>query len=97
VSETFHSLPRAVAVGRPSPPADLDARRRAHLAQAWAPTETDVRILALVAEGATTEAIARQLALSERTIRRRLAGAARALGVATTVQVVVHAVRVGLV
>ncbi|CAA9282695.1 MAG: hypothetical protein AVDCRST_MAG57-3963 [uncultured Blastococcus sp.] len=62
---------------------------------AWA--GTDLRILALLAEGHTVDAIARHVGLSVRTVRRRLRVVADRLGVETTIESVVHAVRAGLI
>ncbi|TIC85023.1 HTH domain-containing protein [Nocardioides sp. GY 10113] len=63
----------------------------------WEPGSQDVTVLGLVAAGHTTEAIARRLEVSDRTVRRRLRAAADDLGVGTTIEVVVHAVRTGLI
>lgn len=61
------------------------------------PHDDDRRILALLADGATIEIVARHVRMSERTVRRRLRAMAAELGVETTIQVVVHAVRTGLI
>ena len=63
----------------------------------WHPTHEDVRILVLVAEGMTTDVIARRVGLSERTVRRRLRTVADDLGVDSSIEVVVHAVRRGII
>lgn len=63
----------------------------------WQPAAEDVRILALLAEGMTTDVIARRVGLSERTVRRRLRTVADDLGVDSSIEVVVHAVRCGLI
>lgn len=63
----------------------------------WRPAPEDVRILALLAEGMTTDVIARRVGLSERTVRRRLRTVADDLGVDSSIEVVVHAVRCGLI
>ncbi|PJJ57584.1 regulatory LuxR family protein [Mumia flava] len=57
----------------------------------------DLEILGDVARGETVEAIARRLDVSERTVRRRLRLVADRLGVDTTIEAVVWAVRHGLV
>jgi DNA-binding NarL/FixJ family response regulator len=59
----------------------------------WQPSQRDLEILRLLVDGMTLEAIGRRLSVSERTIRRRLQAAADALGVDSTLQVVVEAVR----
>jgi DNA-binding NarL/FixJ family response regulator len=56
----------------------------------------DVEILGLIAAGQTVEAVARRLGLSERTIRRRLRALADAHGCGSTIELVVAAVRHGL-
>jgi DNA-binding NarL/FixJ family response regulator len=58
---------------------------------------TDLRIVALLAEGHTLDVVARQVGLSGRTVRRRLRLIAEELGVETTIEVVVHAVRADLI
>lgn len=63
----------------------------------WHPTDEDVRILALLAEGLTTDLIARRVGVSERTVRRRLRTLADDLGVDSSIEVVVAAVRGGLI
>ncbi|MER7559029.1 LuxR C-terminal-related transcriptional regulator [Nocardioides sp. NPDC126508] len=68
---------------RPSPPTGLP--------------EDEVEVLALFARGYTIERIARELGISERTVRRRLRAAADALGAGTSVEAVVRAVRTGLI
>lgn len=57
----------------------------------------DRQVLALVAEGLTTDLVSRRLGLSERTVRRRLRAVADDLGVATTIEAVVLAVRDGAI
>jgi DNA-binding NarL/FixJ family response regulator len=59
----------------------------------WDPEPGDLEILRRLADGATTEAIARHIGLSERTVRRRLRAIADEIGVDTTIEVVIHAVR----
>ena len=51
----------------------------------------------LDAEGQTTDAVARRLGVSERTVRRRLRAVADLLGVGSTMEAVVSAVRAGLI
>jgi DNA-binding NarL/FixJ family response regulator len=57
----------------------------------------DLEILGLIAGGHTTEVVGRRLGLSERTVRRRLRAVADELGVGSTMEAVVHAVRAGLI
>jgi DNA-binding NarL/FixJ family response regulator len=61
--------------------------------QGWTPDPADLAILGRLARGETVEVVARQVGLSERTVRRRLRGMADDLGLDTTIEVVVHAVR----
>lgn len=63
----------------------------------WRPGDLDVEILRLLSQGHTTHAIARRTGISERTVRRRLRAVADELGVDSSIEVVVHAVRVGLI
>ncbi|MEQ6902301.1 LuxR C-terminal-related transcriptional regulator [Nocardioides sp. YIM 152588] len=63
----------------------------------WEAGSEDVAVLELVATGRTIGSIARQLDVSDRTVRRRLRAAADDLGVGSTIEVVVHAVRRGLI
>jgi DNA-binding NarL/FixJ family response regulator len=58
---------------------------------------TDLVILGHLADGKTVEHVARRLDVSERTVRRRLRVIADHLGVDSTIEVVVHAVRRGLI
>ncbi|WP_134765586.1 helix-turn-helix domain-containing protein [Nocardioides sp. 1609] len=64
---------------------------------AWEPGADDLRILALLAEGQTVGSVSRRSGLSERTVRRRLRALADDLGVDSTIETVVHAVRLGLI
>jgi DNA-binding NarL/FixJ family response regulator len=76
----------------------IDERRREpSLADGWAPQPRDVEILSLLAAGLTTDVIARKVGLSERTVRRRLRAIADEIGVDSSIEVVVHAVRAGLI
>jgi DNA-binding NarL/FixJ family response regulator len=54
-------------------------------------------ILSLLAKGLTIEAIARRLDMSERTVRRKVRAVAIELGVDSTIEAVVWAVRQGLI
>lgn len=63
----------------------------------WRPEDLDLEILRLLSQGLTTHAIARRAGISERTVRRRLRAVADELGVDSSIQVVVHAVRAGLI
>lgn len=57
----------------------------------------DLRLLALLAEGMPISSISRRLAMSDRTIRRRIRAICEQLGVKSTVQAIVWAARRGLV
>ena len=59
----------------------------------WSPHPADLEILALLAEGHTVESIGRRLGVSDRTVRRRLRSIADDIGVDSTIEAVVHAVR----
>ena len=48
--------------------------------------QLDLEILALVADGHTTEVVGRRLGLSERTVRRRLRAVADRLDVGSTIE-----------
>ncbi len=63
----------------------------------WSLEDGDRTILGLLARGQTVEVVARRLGVSERTVRRRLRAIAGEIGVDTTIEVVVHAVRIGLI
>jgi DNA-binding NarL/FixJ family response regulator len=54
-------------------------------------------ILSLLAQGLTVEAIARRLNVSERTVRRRVRAVTVELGVDSTIEAVVWAVRQRLI
>jgi DNA-binding NarL/FixJ family response regulator len=60
-----------------------------------APDQLD--ILRLLAQGLTIEAIARRLNVSERTVRRKVRAVAVELGVDSTIEAVVWAVRQQLI
>jgi DNA-binding NarL/FixJ family response regulator len=55
--------------------------------------DDELVVLQLMAEGHTVEAVARRLDVSERTVRRKSRAACEALGVATTIEAIVWAVR----
>ena len=55
--------------------------------------DDEVVVLRLMAEGHTVEAVARRLDVSERTVRRKARSACEAVGVDTTVEAIVWAVR----
>jgi DNA-binding CsgD family transcriptional regulator len=63
----------------------------------WAPEAGDLDILRHLADGQTVGVVARRVGLSERTVRRRLRTMADEAGVDTTIEVVVRAVRAGLI
>lgn len=75
----------------------VDPDRDSSASGDWAPTTDDVRILRLLSEGHTTDVIARHVGLSERTVRRRLRTLADEIGVDSTIEAVVYAVRSGLI
>jgi DNA-binding NarL/FixJ family response regulator len=56
----------------------------------------DTELLRLLAEGLLMDAVARRLAVSERTVRRRMRALCDRFGVDTPVQVVVIAARHGI-
>lgn len=58
---------------------------------------TDAAIMRLLAEGWTFGSISRRLTLSERTVRRRIRIVADEIGADSTIEVVVWAVRRGLI
>jgi DNA-binding NarL/FixJ family response regulator len=58
--------------------------------------EEEVELVRLLAEGLTTDRIARRLRISERTVRRRTRALCDRVGVTTAVQVVVWAARKGM-
>jgi DNA-binding NarL/FixJ family response regulator len=59
--------------------------------------QEDLRLLALLAEGMPVSSVARRVAMSDRTIRRRIRAVCEQLGVKATVQAIVWAARRGLV
>lgn len=71
-------------------------RRRCEPSAALLDSET-LAVLALLADGHTTDRIARELGVSERTVRRRLRSAADLLGAESTIETVVRAVRSGVI
>jgi len=50
-------------------------------------------VLSLLARGHTVDAIAHRLSMSERTVRRKVRGVCDGLGVETTIEAIVWAVR----
>lgn len=58
--------------------------------------EQEMELIRLLAEGLTTDRIARRLRISERTVRRRTRALCDRVGVPTAVQVVVWAARQGM-
>lgn len=71
-------------------------RRRCEPSPTLLDSET-LAVLALLADGHTTDRIARELGVSERTVRRRLRSAADRLGAESTIETVVRAVRSGVI
>jgi DNA-binding NarL/FixJ family response regulator len=63
----------------------------------WAPAPEDLELLRLLAAGQTVDAIARRVGISERTVRRRLRTLADEIGVDSTIEAVVFAVRSQLI
>jgi DNA-binding NarL/FixJ family response regulator len=55
--------------------------------------DEELAVLRLMAEGQTVESVARRLEVSERTVRRRTRSACASVGVGTTVEAIVWAVR----
>ena len=70
---------------------------RSTTSRGWQPNADDVRILRLLSEGLTTDAVARREGVSERTIRRRLRTISDEIGVDSTIEAVVYAVRARLI
>lgn len=60
-------------------------------------SDEEIRILATLATGMTSDVAARRLELSSRTVRRRVRGICDQLGVETTIQAIVWAARRGLI
>jgi DNA-binding NarL/FixJ family response regulator len=58
--------------------------------------DQEIELIRLLAEGLTTDRIARRLRISERTVRRRTRALCDRVGVPTAVQVVVWAARNGM-
>ena len=76
----------------------IDARRPEHTeAGGFRPDDVDLAILRQLSQGVTTDVIARWAGFSERTVRRRLRALADELGFDSSIEVVVHAVRSGLI
>lgn len=59
----------------------------------WSPEPLDLEIIRLLAAGLTNDVVARRVGISERTVRRRLRALADDIGVDSSIEVVVHAVR----
>ncbi len=64
---------------------------------AWSPRPGDLELLSQLADGRTVDTIARRMDVSERTIRRRLRAVADEIGVDSTIEAVVYAVRLKLI
>lgn len=74
----------------------MDPQDRSHDTLCRDITDAELDVLKAVADGRSMEAIARDLHLSERTVRRRIRTACDRVGVDTSIEVVVWAVRHGL-
>jgi DNA-binding NarL/FixJ family response regulator len=59
--------------------------------------DDELVVLRMMAEGQTVEAVARRLDVSERTVRRKVRAACESVGVDTTVEAIVWAVRQRLI
>ncbi len=59
--------------------------------------DDELRVLSLLARGHTVDAIAHRLSMSERTVRRKVRGLCDGLGVETTIEAIVWAVREDLI
>ncbi|WP_420313575.1 response regulator transcription factor [Actinopolymorpha alba] len=91
-SEALYSTPAPNTTSHNAPPhvtTTSDLRRRV--------TDDEIRLLALLADGLPVEAIARRLALSDRTVRRRSRALCDRLGARAPIQVVAWAARNGLI
>ena len=55
--------------------------------------DDELAVLRLMADGQTVETVARRLEVSERTVRRKVRSACDSVGVETTVEAIVWAVR----
>lgn len=86
-------VPHMVAQNGAAPAAHVattsDIRRRV--------SDDEIKLLALLADGLPVEAIARRLALSDRTVRRRSRALCDRLGARAPIQVVAWAARHGLI
>lgn len=78
-----------VATENPGVTTTSDIRRRV--------SDDEIRLLSLLADGLPVEAIARRLALSDRTVRRRSRALCDRLGARAPIQVVAWAARNGLI
>jgi DNA-binding NarL/FixJ family response regulator len=63
----------------------------------FCPTDEDLVILRLIAEGLPLDSVARHVAMSSRTVRRRLRSLCDQFGVAHPIQAIVWAARRGLI
>jgi DNA-binding NarL/FixJ family response regulator len=90
------TLPRIdpAALGGAAPSEAPAPRRNADGVQL---DQEDLRLLALLADGMPVSSVARRVAMSDRTIRRRIRAICEQLGVKATVQAIVWAARRGLV
>jgi DNA-binding NarL/FixJ family response regulator len=72
-------------------------RSGARRVSAWSPEPDDLELLRRLAAGQTVDTIARRVGVSERTVRRRLRAVADEIGVDSTIEAVVFAVRSKLI
>nr|WP_296775422.1 response regulator transcription factor [Rhodococcus sp. (in: high G+C Gram-positive bacteria)] len=101
--ETFHFAVRAVAAGNTLFSADALRRIVASSTRAVVPpalsslTDREREVLCIMASGATTSAISKQLYLSETTVKTHIAGIFTKLGVRNRVEAALSAFRAGWV
>ena len=74
---------------------DAAQAREARFATGISAAEAEA--LGLISQGLTVQAIAYRLDVSERTVRRRVSNACTRLGVTTSIEAVVVAVRMGII
>jgi len=92
-----HRAGSRLASDRMSGTAWREARLRALYTDGVRLDRDDLLVLALLAEGMPLRSVSRRMAMSDRTIRRRVRAICEQLGVKATVQAIVWAARRGLV